>query len=567
MEEIVLDIPGKSAGVERVARTPSALPEGRLDGHRLLHRTPWAFYMSLGFISTGLFMLPALYLWYFDVRKKGAWYEVLQTSPLKMEAFRWSILSSLFVFVFSVSMVACMLAPIGTKYGSPQWRSVGAAVGGLRIPLAFFIASTAMLLLYVTCNFDVELSVESLLSGPAEPSSFLDRMFVAPIMTILSALGGHVLAYKEQLRHVPVTAVIFSSVVLLEKLLLLNISAAFHRNFYTKRILNNNLVLSCVELLTRRFPAKREKPVQAGALLTETQIEKYSESIFAGMCEEGHTSLALEDFMAVMEHPDALRFMDYLDANQSGDVTLEELKEALKEAYDEKCNLLRSLKANESVISKIDAFLLTVSLLVLAAFCLPNMQGSILGFVAFVGGSAWALNFAFKHIIDQVFNSIIFVLLTHPYDVGDKIHYAGKNYRVAELGFWMTTLSLPSGRIVYVPNHKLVQDVFGNYRRSDPQDDTVVLSMSPTVSKDQIEKLMGAVNAFIRSRHRIFSGPSLIKLVTIDNRDVMHVGISLKHQFNFNNDDLYNQRREVFSRAVQDIAREQDLALLSTRFK
>lgn len=567
MTQVEINIPAKSAAKPRVLQTANTLPDAYVGARKLLRNSPWMATMGLGFILSFALIIPAISVWYYHLLGKGVvWSEELAKTPEYLETFRWSLMSSLFAFAYFMILTGLTLAPITTKYSRNTFiKQSGQIMGTLRYPLAFFLGSLVTLSVYLNSGINVEVKLPS--TDDANPSSADTPIMAGVVHTYISSIVEIIMRHSDNFKFIPYLLVLLSFSLLLEKILILYISHAFHQNFYTKRIKTNNLVLSCFETLSARFPPSNLKRIKSGVVIKTEHESLYAQSIFDGLLKEGRDSLLLEDFMEEIEHPEAVELFAFLDFNKSGDISITEFKEATHEAYEEKRVLLKSLKANEKVIDRIDSFFVTVIILFKVSLLLPKLGTDAFSILGFMGGSAVLIKLAFNHVLVQLFDSVMHFMVTHPYDVGDKVQLGHETYRIRDMGFWKTTLINSGGQISYIPNYTMFGKKFGNYRRSDKMESDLEMVISIKTTKEEIEMYMAAVNEFILNNGRYFDEKIVIKNVNIPNSDVIIICFGITHKFNFNNDDNFNFRCELIFKNMISIAKEQNLTYMALRFQ
>lgn len=515
--------------------------------------------MGFGIVLSSLLLIPAVTIWIYDLYgTKEKWHDILSSATL--EAFRWSILSALFCFAFSVALTAFTLAPIATKSSKNEsLKNFGQIVGTLRYNISFLLASLAMTSCYLSSDLSkviVETASETSSSGSANP-----------LTAYIGKIGSIIMSQKTNFQYIPFFLILISTILLIEKVGILFISLNFHKSFYTKRIKRNNLVLSCFETLSKCFIPSGLRPIKSGFVLKTEAINLYVKTIFDGLLKSGRSTLIIDDFLKEIDHPIATELFEFLDFNRSGDISLTEFEEAMQEAYDEKKALLRAIKANEKVIDRIDNFFVSVILLYKLACFLPKVHFSVFDFIKYLGPSVLVLRYLFDHFLEQLFASVMHFLVTHPYDVGDKILLDEKVYRIRDMGFWKTTLISLDGQVSYVPNHTLFSKKFGNYRRSDRMESNMLMSLSILTSKEDIEMYVAAMNEFVKENGRYLDGNVVIKEVNVPHGDAMILVFGISHKFNFNNDDTLHSRCDLIFKNMVRIAKEQNLKYYTLRFQ
>jgi small-conductance mechanosensitive channel len=70
-----------------------------------------------------------------------------------------------------------------------------------------------------------------------------------------------------------------------------------------------------------------------------------------------------------------------------------------------------------------------------------------------------ALSFIFGNTIRNLFESMLFLFIQHPYDIGDWVEFDGKSYEVVKISL-MNTVFHASGMIrTVIPNSTLIPKV------------------------------------------------------------------------------------------------------------
>ena len=574
MTQTEINIPSTSrpATIPKVPKTSNTLPDMFVGARKLLKDTPWMSAMGFGLVITAILLSPAVSIWFVELYvpdKLGPnyhkkWFENLSPKPATLEAFRWSIIAALFSFFFTIALTASTLAPIATKSSKNEYmKKFGQIVGTLRYNVSFFLASVFT----TACYLNTAITAVDKTVFDEKLKDLLVKAETGPLTSVTEVVTAALMKQQSKFKFIPYALIFLSTVLLIEKFVILYISLNFHKSFYTKRIKRNNLVLSCFETLSQQYHPPDLKPVKSGYVLKPEAISIYVKAIFYGLLKSGRSTLILDDFLEEIDHPIATELFAFLDFNKSGDIALTEFEEAIQEAYDEKKTLLKAIKANEKVIDRIDNFFVTVILLYKLTCFLPKIKLSLFDFIKYLGSSALVLRYLFDHFLEQLFASVMHFLVTHPYDVGDKILLHEKIYRIKDMGFWKTTLISPDGQVSYVPNHTLLSQAFGNYRRSDRMENNLLMSLNIKTSKEDIEMFVAAFNEFIKDNGRYLDGELVIKEVHIANCDSLYLILGVTHKFNFNNDDSYHFRCELIFKNMIRIAKEQNLRYYTLRFQ
>lgn len=113
------------------------------------------------------------------------------------------------------------------------------------------------------------------------------------------------------------------------------------------------------------------------------------------------------------------------DRDMNGDISMEELEAVCVDIGRERKSITASLKDLDSVVSKLDdVFMFFVIVVVIIVF-LSLISTSAAGVLTSAGSSILALSWLFSATAQEFLQSVIFVFVKHPFDVGDRVTIYG----------------------------------------------------------------------------------------------------------------------------------------------
>lgn len=142
--------------------------------------------------------------------------------------------------------------------------------------------------------------------------------------------------------------------------------------------------------------------------------------------------ITIEQFTPFIQPPAlAAKAFEIFDNNLNAQITRQEMKETVIDIYNTRVTLSKSMKDTIAAIAKLDGLVgsigWTITVLVYAANFV-DISEYIAAFAAFWAGFA----FAFQKTITNIVESVIFLFMTHPFDVGDRVTIDGESYYVTE---------------------------------------------------------------------------------------------------------------------------------------
>lgn len=242
------------------------------------------------------------------------------------------------------------------------------------------------------------------------------------------------------------------------------------------------------------------------------------------------------------------------DRDMNGDISMEELEAACVEIGRERKSITASLKDLDSVVSRLDNvlefFVVVVSLIVF----LTLISTSTAGVLTSAGSSVLALSWLFSATAQEFLQSVIFVFVKHPFDVGDRVTVYGNagdaglgdDYFVKSISLLYTEFKKMQGHIVQAPNTYLNSIFILNQRRSGALAEAVPITIKYGTTLEQIDGLRQRLVEFVRSERREFQANVLTELREVSDNFSITMNVVFFYKSNWQNEGLRLQRRNKF---------------------
>lgn len=242
------------------------------------------------------------------------------------------------------------------------------------------------------------------------------------------------------------------------------------------------------------------------------------------------------------------------DKDMNGDISMEELEAVCVEIGRERKSITASLKDLDSVVGKLDDVL---SFLVLAIFVLvliSLISTSAAGVLTSAGSAVLALSWLFSATAQEFLQSLIFVFVKHPFDVGDRVSVYGNtgaalkgdDYFVKEIALLYTEFKKMEGQVVQAPNSYLNTLFILNMRRSGGLAEAVPIIIRFGTTIEQIDGLRQALTEFVLSEKREYQGKILTELRDVSEVYSLTLNVVFFYKSNWQNELLRLQRRNKF---------------------
>lgn len=242
------------------------------------------------------------------------------------------------------------------------------------------------------------------------------------------------------------------------------------------------------------------------------------------------------------------------DKDMNGDISMDELEAVCVEIGRERKAITASLKDLDSVVSKLDDVLFFIVVVVFILVLISLLSTSAAGVLTSAGSTVLALSWLFSATAQEFLQSIVFVFVKHPFDVGDRVSIYGNtgstlkgdDYFVKEIALLYTEFKKMEGQIVQAPNSYLNTLFILNMRRSGGLAEAVPIVIRFGTTIEQIDGLRQALTEFVLSEKREYQGKILTELREVTEAYSLTLNVVFFYKSNWQNELLRLQRRNKF---------------------
>ncbi|KAM7198099.1 Mechanosensitive ion channel domain containing protein [Naviculisporaceae sp. PSN 640] len=270
---------------------------------------------------------------------------------------------------------------------------------------------------------------------------------------------------------------------------------------------------------------------------------------------QGKETITVDDFfMAFETQEEAEACFAVFDKDLNGDVSMEELEMVCNEIHLEKKAIAASLKDLDSVIKKLDGVFMFIVVVIVVIVFISIISNSAAAALTSTGSFILGLSWLLQATAQEFLQSIIFVFVKHPFDVGDRVTVYGNtgdmmkgdDYYVLEISLLYTEFKKMQGHVVQAPNSLLNELFILNQRRSSGLADPVPLTMRFGTTEAQIEELKSRMLQFCLEHKRDYSPQILSEVVRVEDVNSITMNIIFFHKSSYQNELLRLTRRNKF---------------------
>ncbi|KAK4194071.1 Mechanosensitive ion channel-domain-containing protein [Triangularia verruculosa] len=287
--------------------------------------------------------------------------------------------------------------------------------------------------------------------------------------------------------------------------------------------------------------------------------EAMARRIWMSFVVEGKDSLSMDDITEVMgpaHREEAEECFSAIDADENGDISLDEMIRKVVEIGKERKAIANSMKDISQALTVFDKVLLFVVLIIVIIIFLAVFQSSFIATLTTAGTTLLSLSFVFAVTTQEFLGSCIFLFVKHPYDVGDRVDIQGpekQQLTVEKISLLYTVFTrIDKMQVVQVPNIALNNLWIENVTRSKAMKEVIDVNVSFDTSFEDIELLRLEMEEFVRSpeNSRDFQPDIGIGVGGVGDLDKLTLKVAIKHKSNWHNDTVRATRRSKFMCAL-----------------
>lgn len=318
------------------------------------------------------------------------------------------------------------------------------------------------------------------------------------------------------------------------------------------------------------------------------ESRKQASKLFKYMRPDGRTYLTPNDLRCYIEDEVDYQFcvnllkknIKWQNVNPAGDDFIfgeRALRKIIQNSLNELVMIVKSMQSIETALNKVDwIFSSGIVLLVMlgCSIMLWNAKEILVAAATCLSAAA----FIFSTTAKNTFESLVFLLLLHPFDVGDRVFInlntfftptastipptmsgsdALDNLLVVEMHLLSTVFERWDGVRLYVPNYVLAMKPIYNIRRSGPLVELQRIQISFDTPIEKINELRDRLDKFVRADRTDFTDLSRVNFDAIESCNRIHLNVIAQYQGNWQDIDKQLAFRSRFllfiKQSLQDL--------------
>ncbi|KAL7122623.1 hypothetical protein ACP275_01G055600 [Erythranthe tilingii] len=271
-------------------------------------------------------------------------------------------------------------------------------------------------------------------------------------------------------------------------------------------------------------------------ITSEWEARSCAKRIFRNVAKPGAKFIEEEDLMRFLKRVEIHTVFPLFEgAVETGKITKSAFRNWVVRAYYERKSLAHSLNDTKTAVQQLHKLASAVVSVVIVVETLMVMGVASTKVIAFMITQLLLLGFTFQNMCKTVFESIVFVFVMHPFDIGDRCVIDGVQLIVEEMNILTTVFLRYDNEKIYYPNSVLITKPISNFYRSPEMGDAVNFTIDLSTPMETIVSLKKAIQMYIESKPKYWNPKHSVIVKEIENVDKMKMALCVQHTINHQN--------------------------------
>ncbi|XP_030962777.1 mechanosensitive ion channel protein 10-like [Quercus lobata] len=277
---------------------------------------------------------------------------------------------------------------------------------------------------------------------------------------------------------------------------------------------------------------------------SEWEARNCAQRVFKNVAKSDAKYIDEEDLLKFLKSEEVHTIFPLFEgALETGRITKSSFRNWVVHAYVERKALAHSLNDTKTAVQQLHKLASAIVTVIITVVSLLVMGLATTKVIFVVTSQLLLVGFMFQNMCKTMFESIIFVFVMHPFDVGDRCVVDGIQMIVEEMNILTTVFLRYDNEKIYYPNSVLLTKPISNFRRSPDMADVIDFTIDVSTHIDDINALKKAIQVYLESKPKHWSPKHAVIVREIENVDKMKMALCVQHTMNHQNYGEKNSRR------------------------
>ena len=260
-------------------------------------------------------------------------------------------------------------------------------------------------------------------------------------------------------------------------------------------------------------------PEKLSDVETEGEARKFAYYLFWNLSSDPERDyIVVEDLRELVPAESVQEAFGVLDRDDSGQATLEEIQESVSEVFRERRNLAETLQDTRNIVGRLDWIFCVILQIVNCFIILAIFDANVKQIWLTFSSAIILFSFVFANSLREFYSNTMFLMATHPYDVGDQVQLDnGDTLTVDRMSIMTTQFIKGDNSRTYIPNAKLSQQSITNLTRSEKKNDSFRVFLDLNTPAETFTELQEMVQGFMDDNPQDYCGECTVQAVAFQD--------------------------------------------------
>ncbi|XWS67692.1 hypothetical protein CRYUN_Cryun04dG0027600 [Craigia yunnanensis] len=261
-----------------------------------------------------------------------------------------------------------------------------------------------------------------------------------------------------------------------------------------------------------------------------------------------------------MREDEASRTMSIFEgASEKRRISKSSLKNWVLNAYRDRGALALMLNDTKTAVNKLHHMINFIAGIIIAVIWLVILEIASSRIIVLFSSQLALVAFIFGNTCRTIFESIIFLFIIHPFDVGDRCEIDGLKFVVEEMSILTTVfLRFDNLKMIFL-NTVLSTKPIGNFYRSPDMGEAIDFYIHIATPVEKVALMKQRIISYIENRKEHWCTAPMVILKELDELNRMKIAVWLTHKINHQNMGQRWERRARLAEEMVNIFKELDL--------
>ncbi|XP_065866995.1 mechanosensitive ion channel protein 5-like [Euphorbia lathyris] len=298
----------------------------------------------------------------------------------------------------------------------------------------------------------------------------------------------------------------------------------------------------------------------ATKIRSEIEAKAAAKKIFHNVAKPGSRFIFLEDILRFMHEDEALKAFSLFDgASESKKISKSCLKNWVVHAFRERRALALTINDTKTAVKKLHRIVNVVVGSIVGVIWLVILGIATSKFLVFISSQLVLVAFIFGNTCKTVFESIIFLFVIHPFDVGDRCEIDGVQMVVEEMDILTTVFLRYDNQKIIIANSVLVTKAISNYYRSPDMGDGVEFLVHVATPPEKIALMRQRITCYMENKKEHWYPSPMVIFKELEDLNKIRIAVWFSHTINHQDMGEKFLRRSLLLEEIVKIFRELDM--------